>query len=357
MAPPKAGKRASKAADLTPSNTLINIITLGEEEAVSAPIPSLNPTLTIERTVESPYPLEPLISNDTKANDNIDVEVKEEKLVWSEEMMEQLVDTLYEVFEKGGAADNSFKKAIFELAAHNVGKVYKGVLKVTHQQCKNKWGDTKAKWAYWKFLGEQSGFGWNEDTELYEAYDYVWTALNAAYPGILWHKTHVMPYRETISLILHDVQANGKGALTLEEPTAIDLRLASLKPLSSLSRASSVPPKTLYNRSRKRNIMETGDDEDDVTNGSNKKVDLGVAISSLSKEIARSRHAKETYESNQKRAIKLLEKEYKERLEIGAFLKAIVLFKDEGNAVTFLTLDDTEYRDLWLEMETNSHLK
>jgi hypothetical protein len=103
--------------------------------------------------------------------------------------------------------------------------------------------------------------------------------------------------------------------------------------------------------------METGDNKDDVTNGSNKKVDLRVAISSLSKEIARSRHAKETYKSNQKRAIKLLKKEYKERLEIGAFLKAIVLFKDKGNAVTFLTLDDTEYKDLWLEMETNSHLK
>jgi len=63
------------------------------------------------------------------------------------------------------------------------------------------------------------------------------------------------------------------------------------------------------------------------------------------------------YESNQQKAIKLLEKEYKARLEISAFLKAVVLFKDEGNAVTFLTLDDVEYRDLWLEMETNSHLK
>jgi hypothetical protein len=138
MAPPKAGKRASKAADLTPSNTPINIITLGKEEAVSAPIPSPNPTLTIERTVESPYLLEPLILNDTKANDNINVKVKKEKLVWSKEIIEQLVNTLYKVFKKGGAADNSFKKAIFELAVHNVGKVYKGVLKVTHQQCKNK---------------------------------------------------------------------------------------------------------------------------------------------------------------------------------------------------------------------------
>jgi hypothetical protein len=138
IAPPKASKRASKAADLTPLNTPINIITLGEEKAVLAPIPSPNPTLTIKRTVESPYPLEPLISNDTKANDNIDVEVKKKKLVWSEEMIKQLVNTLYKVFKKRGAADNSFKKAIFELAAHNVGKVYKEVLKVTHQQCKNK---------------------------------------------------------------------------------------------------------------------------------------------------------------------------------------------------------------------------
>jgi hypothetical protein len=53
-------------------------------------------------------------------------------------MIKQLINTLYKVFKKGGAADNSFKKAIFKLAAHNVRKVYKGVLKVTHQQCKNK---------------------------------------------------------------------------------------------------------------------------------------------------------------------------------------------------------------------------
>jgi hypothetical protein len=110
-----------------------------------------------------------------------------------------------------------------------------------------------------------------------------------------------MLYRETISLILHNVQANGKGALTLEEPTPIDPRIAALKPLSLTSRASSAPPKTLYNRSRKRNIAEIADNKDKTTNGSNKKVDLRVAIASLSKKIARNRHAKETYESNQEK--------------------------------------------------------
>ena len=100
-------------------------------------------------------------------------------------MIEQLIETLQEVFESGGSADNSFKKATFELAAQNVMKVYKGAHKITQQHWKNKWGDIKAKWASWKFLGEQSGFGWNEVTELYEAYDYVWTALNNAHPGLI----------------------------------------------------------------------------------------------------------------------------------------------------------------------------
>jgi hypothetical protein len=77
-------------------------------------------------------------------------------------------------------------------------------------------------------LSNQSGFGFNSDTELYKAYDYVLESLNKAHPGILWHKTHVMPLRDQIGYILHDVQANGKGSLALEDPTPIDPRLARL---------------------------------------------------------------------------------------------------------------------------------
>jgi hypothetical protein len=77
----KAGKHALKAADLTPLNTSINIITLGKKEAVLALIPSSNLTLTIERTVKFLYPLKPLISNDTKANYNINVKIKKKKLI------------------------------------------------------------------------------------------------------------------------------------------------------------------------------------------------------------------------------------------------------------------------------------
>jgi hypothetical protein len=71
--------------------------------------------------------------------------VKEEKLFWTEEIIEILVNILYKVFKKGGAADNSFKKASFELAIKKVQKVYKGTIKVTQQHYKNKWADLKAK--------------------------------------------------------------------------------------------------------------------------------------------------------------------------------------------------------------------
>ena len=378
MPPKTARRRNTKAPDSNTTNTPISTVTLGDEEPEIAPIAPPDATLV---TISSPYPLEPLFSQDalalalsndilqplayanstdsnTQGNSTPEVEIKEEKLTWTEEMMEQLVDRLYDVFERGGAADNSFKKATFELAAEHVRKAYKGSVRVTPQHCKNKWQDLKGKWSYWKLLGEQSGFGWNEELELYEAYDYVWNSLNLSHPGIIWHKTHIMPFRDYISFILHDVQANGKGALTLEEPTALDPRLASLKvnSLSTARRSSLVPPKTPYNKGKKRPIEESTNDTDEGMNSA-KKLDLGVAISGLTKEMERARKAKEAHESNQQNAIKLLEKEYKGRLEVGSFLKAIVLFKDEGNAVTFLTLNDGEYRDLWLEMETSSRLK
>ena len=108
MAPTRTRKRTLKVLESTLSNRPISTITLDEEEPLVTPSNSAF-------TVESAYPLEPLISNDTSTEtqgDAIQVEVKEEKLIWTEEMMEQLVDTLYEVFEKGGAADNSFKRLL-----------------------------------------------------------------------------------------------------------------------------------------------------------------------------------------------------------------------------------------------------
>jgi hypothetical protein len=173
-------KRATKAPTEHPLATPISTITLSEEQPQTTP---LNAAL-----IETSYPLCPLLStperilhdtqdNTPPVNDTQDTEAKEKEkekpLDWTEEMKEQLVDTLFEVFQAGGGSDNSFKNAVFELAATNVRKAYKGSATVTLGKVKNKWGDFKKKWNYWKLLSEQSSFGWDEEKELFQAYDYV----------------------------------------------------------------------------------------------------------------------------------------------------------------------------------------
>jgi hypothetical protein len=48
------------------------------------------------------------------------------RLTWTVEMLEQLVETLYGVFKDGGAANNSFKKPTFQACAVAVRKAYRG---------------------------------------------------------------------------------------------------------------------------------------------------------------------------------------------------------------------------------------
>jgi hypothetical protein len=203
-------------------------------------------------------------------------------------------------------------------------------------------------------LSEMSGFGFNPDTELYKAYDYVWDNLNKSEPNIIWHKTHIMPHRTEIGEILHQQQATGKGALSGADPTPIDPRLLALSnPSSRASPSLDSKPKSAYNKSKKRAKLKDSDDEESGTPLQKKptqKVDLGLAISGLTKEIQRARKAKEEFQSNQQKAIRLLETEYKGRLDILVFIEACSFFKDDGNAATFITLTDIKTRDRWLEI-------
>jgi hypothetical protein len=278
-------------------------------------------------------------------------------------MLEQLVEELYDVFIKGGRADNSFKKSTFQSAAKRVRKVYKGKMEVTYAKCKNKWADLKRKWQHWVILSGQSGIGWVEETELYDFFDYVWDNLNKSHPKIIWHKTHVMPLRDLIGTILHDVQANGEESVSLNRPTLIDPRLYAIDTAQASSIASpapsfvSKPSKMLYNKSKKRTRVDTADDSDDGTLApAIKKVDLGAALMSLSEDMAMGRKAREEHLTVHKKALKLLEKEYKKRMDMMVFIQACSFLKDEGNATTFTTLLDLELRDRWLEIELPTEL-
>jgi hypothetical protein len=137
MPPKRARKSASKASILTPPAA----ITLGEELQLDPLAITLSIEAPIEPTslpAEHSYPHEPLLpSNDLPPLNDIEPAAQQasressakgeddNRLTWTEEMLKQLVETLYKVF-KGGPADNSFKKTTFQAAVPAVRQVYRG---------------------------------------------------------------------------------------------------------------------------------------------------------------------------------------------------------------------------------------
>ena len=99
----------------------------------------------------------------------------------------------------------------------------------------------------------------------------------------------------------------------------------------------------IYNKGKKRAIEVNNNEE---AGPSTKKVDIRVVIIGLTKEIVLTRKAKETFESSQRRTIRLLTKEYRERLLLIDFVTVITYFKDKGNTTTFLIIDDVKIRNL-----------
>jgi hypothetical protein len=172
-----------------------------------------------------------------------------------------------------------------------------------------------------------------------------------------------MPFPDEISTILHNVQANGEGALSLEEPTVLDPRLQALDSTRALSSVSPAPgsasktPKAVYKKRKKRAPIDINDTEDNDTPAPAKKVDLGVVISGLSRELALTRRAKETFLTQRQKAVQLLEQEYKNRLYIVAFVEALNYLKDEGNASNFITIAGIAIRDQFLEFVLYTQLQ
>jgi hypothetical protein len=201
------------------------------------------------------------------------------RITWSLEMLEALIEFILECHRDGKTSGGGMKKELWHLAAIRVNRVACGFT-VPWDKCKNKLGsDIKEKWKHWVMLSEMSGFGFNEEKELYEAFDYVWDNLNKAHPRIIWHKTHVMYYREELSEILHGAQATGQGAVagidltgdyaSVSNHLVLGSRLiqidANTRATATASASSSpVPqscPKTC-NRSKKRVKVEVSDDEE-----------------------------------------------------------------------------------------------
>jgi hypothetical protein len=364
---PRKNARANKTPEADVS------IILGQEEGQES------------QTNEPPrQPSLPLFNDDEEPDDA-------ERVRWTAKMIEQLMETLLKGKESGKDTDGSgFKKEFWSEVVIAVNTAWDGLGRVSETTCRNKWTAFKDHWKNWNLLAGMSGFGWDEELELYRADPPVWDNLAATYKNIKWHKNNVLNHRDILSTILDGQQATGSGAYSsiafgLQDELGEEF-VGELDPFPSivdpillaLDRASSSTPTTTrsstprlriasqasiqptastlkYVRSKTRLREEEEDDRGMFRKKLDSKSELAQAINGMTNEMVMDRKRRETRDALQderqkapERAIAVLYEAYESRMDDSAFIKALNMLDGERSRL-FLTLKAGVKRDLWLE--------
>ena len=95
-------------------------------------------------------------------------------LMWTLEMEFALLTSMLESVRNGLRAESGFKKEAWKTAVEDVKKVLKNKREVIVDQLKTKFQWYKTKWKEWSLIKKNSGWGWDDDTELFLASDSEW---------------------------------------------------------------------------------------------------------------------------------------------------------------------------------------
>jgi hypothetical protein len=113
---------------------------------ISLPSPLL-PSLDCLPSLDPPDEPEPTIEPTIDA-DKPPQQEKVAAIKWTIEMIEALVECIYGVWKDGRAIDNGFKKEAWVEASIAITWVYRGLMAIEWDKCKNKWIDLKEKWKH-----------------------------------------------------------------------------------------------------------------------------------------------------------------------------------------------------------------
>jgi Myb/SANT-like DNA-binding domain len=133
--------------------------------------PQLSPDHTVEDSIVATTQ-----DPDSTLNQVADTQAE---VTWTDEMRYAFFCEMLDQVKDGQAADSGFKKAAWIAALEEVNIVYKGpglVSLVSARSMEQRW---KARYKDFKFLREQSGFGWDEDAGMITASDQAWDDIIA----------------------------------------------------------------------------------------------------------------------------------------------------------------------------------
>ncbi len=121
-------------------------------------------------------PTTPFIPPDDPPTENelLQASAPLEKFSWSLAMHAALLETLCDQCRLGKRSDSGFKKEAWVAVISTVQEAYLGSHILTEVQVRSKGDWYKAMWKEWVQLDDNSGFGWEESTQLHTASDDVW---------------------------------------------------------------------------------------------------------------------------------------------------------------------------------------
>src|SRR5271167_4521260 len=112
--------------------------------------------------------------------DTEDTKPNTTRLRWTDEMHEALLESLLDQFQAGKATDGGgFKAEAWTVVLDAVRRATRPNSGVVEElACRNKWAWFKETWKNYKILEEMSGFGWDEESELFKADVEVWEGIS-----------------------------------------------------------------------------------------------------------------------------------------------------------------------------------
>jgi hypothetical protein len=104
----------------------------------------------------------------------LQIKSKRSILNWTPDMHRVLLEVLLEQCRVGKRADSGYKKEAWVATLSAVQAVYIGPIQIQEAQIKSRIDWCKALWKEWCSLEDNSGFGWDEPTQLFTAEESVW---------------------------------------------------------------------------------------------------------------------------------------------------------------------------------------
>ncbi|KAH8797904.1 hypothetical protein F5884DRAFT_814298 [Xylogone sp. PMI_703] len=152
--------------------------------------------------------------------------------IWNPEMEYILLSEMRDQVRQDKRADSGFKAEAWSAVIEKVNYSNDSI-SITVKQAKSKMDWYKLMYKEWQLLGKASGFGYDEQRDIYVAIPSVWSQYLSSHKQATWLRTNSLPYRDILGELFDGVIATGNHAYSMLNNESSQRAFASSSPAST----------------------------------------------------------------------------------------------------------------------------